>query len=36
MTAWYANRWGMTIEEALVDLADIAADIFSKKMESRA
>ena len=36
MTAWYANRWGMTNEEALVDLADIAADIFSKKMEPRA
>ena len=27
---------GMTNEEALVDLADIAADIFSKKMERRA
>ena len=36
MTAWYATRWGMTNEEALVDLADILKYIFSKKMERRA
>ena len=33
MTASYANRWGMTNEEALADLADMN---FSKKMERRA